>query len=181
MRQFLEKLGPQDRVLLIGDTRQHQAVEAGGESVTYDPRRLRGVSAYRETPREFATGDRIQFTQSDREHRIRSGDVATVERIAADNGLTVKLDNGKSFELNRDRAKHIDYGYTGDGLQRLAADRVIGTAEKFEPATLANVSPHTRDLTVYTSESAAIQPKEPAIAKVPNCARLLESSQGLTL
>ncbi|HMH13146.1 MAG TPA: hypothetical protein VK578_08570 [Edaphobacter sp.] len=102
---------------------------ASGESVTYDPRRLRGVSAYRETPREFATGDRIQFTQSDREHRIRSGDVATVERIAADNGLTVKLDNGKSFELNRDQAKHIDYGYTGDGLQRLAADRVIGTAE----------------------------------------------------
>jgi conjugative relaxase-like TrwC/TraI family protein len=29
MRDFLEKLGPQDRVLLIGDTRQHQGVDAG--------------------------------------------------------------------------------------------------------------------------------------------------------
>jgi conjugative relaxase-like TrwC/TraI family protein len=29
MRDFLGKLGPQDRVLLIGDTRQHQGVEAG--------------------------------------------------------------------------------------------------------------------------------------------------------
>ncbi|HTV03938.1 MAG TPA: MobF family relaxase, partial [Acidobacteriaceae bacterium] len=29
MRDFLEKIGPQDRVLLIGDTRQHQGVEAG--------------------------------------------------------------------------------------------------------------------------------------------------------
>jgi conjugative relaxase-like TrwC/TraI family protein len=29
MRDFLARLGPQDRVLLIGDTRQHQSVEAG--------------------------------------------------------------------------------------------------------------------------------------------------------
>jgi len=29
MREFLQRLGPQDRVLLIGDTRQHQGVEAG--------------------------------------------------------------------------------------------------------------------------------------------------------
>src|SRR5271167_20749 len=29
MRDFLEKIGPQDRVLLIGDTRQHQGVDAG--------------------------------------------------------------------------------------------------------------------------------------------------------
>ena len=29
MREFLARLGPNDRVLLIGDTRQHQGVEAG--------------------------------------------------------------------------------------------------------------------------------------------------------
>jgi molybdopterin-guanine dinucleotide biosynthesis protein len=29
MREFLTRLGPNDRVLLIGDTRQHQGVEAG--------------------------------------------------------------------------------------------------------------------------------------------------------
>ncbi|MEI9979072.1 MAG: MobF family relaxase [Edaphobacter sp.] len=29
MRDFLQKIGPEDRVLLIGDTRQHQGVEAG--------------------------------------------------------------------------------------------------------------------------------------------------------
>jgi conjugative relaxase-like TrwC/TraI family protein len=29
IREFLSRLGPQDRVLLIGDTRQHQGVEAG--------------------------------------------------------------------------------------------------------------------------------------------------------
>ena len=29
MQAFMEKIGPQDRVLLIGDTRQHQGVDAG--------------------------------------------------------------------------------------------------------------------------------------------------------
>lgn len=29
IREFLNRIGPQDRVLLIGDTRQHQGVEAG--------------------------------------------------------------------------------------------------------------------------------------------------------
>lgn len=29
MQHFLQKIGPQDRVLVIGDTRQHQGVEAG--------------------------------------------------------------------------------------------------------------------------------------------------------
>ena len=29
MRQFLQRIGPQDKVLLIGDIRQHQGVDAG--------------------------------------------------------------------------------------------------------------------------------------------------------
>ena len=29
MHDFLQRLGPQDRVLLVGDVRQHQAVDAG--------------------------------------------------------------------------------------------------------------------------------------------------------
>jgi ATP-dependent exoDNAse (exonuclease V) alpha subunit len=33
MREFLTRLAPQDRVLLIGDTRQHQGVEASKLSI----------------------------------------------------------------------------------------------------------------------------------------------------
>jgi len=36
-----------------------------GERATYDPRRLTGVSIYKEVDREFASGDRIQFTAPD--------------------------------------------------------------------------------------------------------------------
>ena len=39
-----------------------------GSSVEYDPKRVYGVNVYRETSREFATGDRLQFSAS-----IRSG------------------------------------------------------------------------------------------------------------
>ena len=38
-----------------------------GSSVSYDPRRLRGVNVFREANKEFATGDRIQFTAPNKE------------------------------------------------------------------------------------------------------------------
>ena len=37
-------------------------VRADGSELAYDPRRQQGVSVYREEPRSFAVGDRIQFT-----------------------------------------------------------------------------------------------------------------------
>jgi len=43
-----------------------------GRSVEYDPKRIYGVNVYRETSREFATGDRLQFSAS-----IRSGTSGT--------------------------------------------------------------------------------------------------------
>jgi hypothetical protein len=78
-----------------------------GEGVAYNPAQLRRLTAestgYTKETRDLPKGERIQFTQSDKEHRIRSGNFETVEQIADDNGLTVSLDNGKSFELTRSR------------------------------------------------------------------------------
>ena len=36
-------------------------------SVTYDPRRLQGVTVYREAERELSVGDRVQFTAPDKD------------------------------------------------------------------------------------------------------------------
>jgi hypothetical protein len=41
-----------------------------GEQVSYDPRRLHGVTLYRETERGFSQGDRVQFTAPNRERHI---------------------------------------------------------------------------------------------------------------
>ena len=43
----------------------------GGARRTYDPRRLHGVSVYREASRDFSVGDRVQFTAPDRGRAYR--------------------------------------------------------------------------------------------------------------
>ena len=40
---------------------------SSGSSVEYDPKRVYGVNVYRETSREFATGDRLQFSALNKE------------------------------------------------------------------------------------------------------------------
>jgi hypothetical protein len=60
-----------------------------GEQVTYDPRRLQGITAYSERDREFAQGDRIQFTAPDRNLHVANRKLATVDKIDGPQ-LTVK-------------------------------------------------------------------------------------------
>src|SRR5262249_53734914 len=48
-------------------------------SLSYDPRRLQGVTLYQEAERAFAAGDRVQMTAPDRERGIPNRDLGTVE------------------------------------------------------------------------------------------------------
>jgi hypothetical protein len=54
--------------------------KSSGELATYDPRRLTGVSVYREIDREFSVGDRIQFTAPDKSLGVANRDLA-VHRV----------------------------------------------------------------------------------------------------
>ena len=87
-----------------------------GQNVVYNPNQLRQQSneatVYRPEERDLAVGDRIRFTASDKDNGVRLGSFATVERIGEDNSLTVRTDAGKAVELDEDKARHIDYGYT---------------------------------------------------------------------
>jgi hypothetical protein len=126
---------------------------------------------YREERRDLTVGERIQLTESDRVAHIRSGDFATVERIGEDNALSVRLDNGKSVELDKDLAQHIEYGYTVETAQRSAVDRVLITGDASQLAqqqdALTRLSPHIRDLSLYTSDSGDLA-VEKAISGVEN-------------
>jgi hypothetical protein len=51
-----------------------------GEQVSYDPRRLHGVTLYRETERGFSEGDRVQFTAPNRERHIANRELDTIEK-----------------------------------------------------------------------------------------------------
>jgi hypothetical protein len=103
---------------------------------------------------------RFHFTTTDRAAHIRSGGSATVEKIGEDGTYAVRMDNGKSVELTSDQAQHIEYGYAVDTMSRTAADRVLVTGNAPQLAeqqeAFARLSPHLRDLAIYTSDSRAL-------------------------
>jgi hypothetical protein len=142
-----------DKNILTVETRE-------GEQVSYNPAHLRRQTAesavYREEMRELAEGDRIVFTAANRENRVRSGDFATVERIGEGNSISARLDTGRAVELDPDKARHIDYGYTVESAQHLSVDRVLLTGESGQLAeqqtALTKLNPHTREVAIYTSD-----------------------------
>jgi conjugative relaxase-like TrwC/TraI family protein len=98
-----------------------------GEQVSYDPRRLQGVTLYRETERSFARGDRVQFTAPNREQHIANRELGTIEKIDDTCNLQVRLDSGRTIALNSKENPHLDYGYavTSHSSQGQTADRVL--------------------------------------------------------
>ena len=120
--------GEYARVVEIDGGKNRLTVEReDGEQVTYDPRRLQGVTVYRESERDFAEGDRVQFTAPDKEHRIANRELGTIEEIGADGQARVKLDSGREVALDLNEGLHLDYGYavTSHSSQGATADRVL--------------------------------------------------------
>jgi conjugative relaxase-like TrwC/TraI family protein len=98
-----------------------------GGQVTYDPRRLRGVTLYREEDRAFAIGERVQFTAPYRERHVANRELGTIEHIDPEGQLRVRLDSGRRLAFALDAHPHLDYGYavTSHSSQGQTADRVI--------------------------------------------------------
>jgi conjugative relaxase-like TrwC/TraI family protein len=100
-----------------------------GEQVTYDPSRLRGLSAYREIERKFAVGDRIQWTAPNRKLGVANRDLGTVQRIDQNGAITVRMDGSidKSITFSSREMRHFDHGYavTSHSSQGLTSERVL--------------------------------------------------------
>jgi hypothetical protein len=98
-----------------------------GVHITYDPRRLRGVTVYREEERAFSVGDRVQFTTPDRHRQIANRELATIERLTAGGRLRLHLDSGRTIALTLKDYPHLDHGYavTSYSSQGQTADRVL--------------------------------------------------------
>jgi len=100
--------------------------ESGG-FITYDPRRLTGVSVYRGATHDFAVGDRIQFTAPDKTLGVANRDLAVIESIAPDDRISVRLDDNRQIDFNAAEHRHFDHGYavTSHSAQGLTAERVL--------------------------------------------------------
>ena len=98
-----------------------------GEELSYDPRRLQGVTVYRDTERTFAEGDRIQMTAPYRDHKLANRELGTVDKIDSDGNLKLRMDSGREVAFNARQHPHLDYGYsvTSHSSQGQTADRVL--------------------------------------------------------
>jgi ATP-dependent exoDNAse (exonuclease V) alpha subunit len=98
-----------------------------GEELSYDPRRLRGVTVYRETERTFAEGDRVQMTAPYHAEKLANRELGTVDKIDGDGNLKLRMDSGREAEFNAKQHPHLDYGYavTSHSSQGQTADRVL--------------------------------------------------------
>jgi ATP-dependent exoDNAse (exonuclease V) alpha subunit len=115
----IERVQAKDNLVTIA--REH------GASVTYDPRRLHGVTVYREADRAFAIGDRVQFTAPDRERHVANRELGTVEKIDGHGQVRLRLDSGRTMAFQVRDQPHLDYGYavTSHSSQGQTADRVL--------------------------------------------------------
>ncbi len=98
-----------------------------GEQVSYDPRRLHGVTLYKETERSFSEGDRVQFTAPNRRQHIANRELGTIGHIDARGNLQIRLDSGCTVAFNVEENPHLDHGYavTSHSSQGQTADRVL--------------------------------------------------------
>jgi ATP-dependent exoDNAse (exonuclease V) alpha subunit len=139
-----------------------------GEQASYDPRRLTGVSVYREIDREFSVGDRIQFTAPDKPLGVANRDLATIESIAAEGRISSRLDNNRPVEFNVNEHRHFDHGYavTSHSSQGLTAERVLVNADTGVHPDLLNsrfgyvsISRASHEATIFTDDIAKLRPQ----------------------
>ena len=142
--------------------------KSSGEQATYDPRRLSGVSVYREVTREFSEGDRIQFTAPDKSLGVANRDLAAVESISPDGRISARLDNNRQIEFDATEHRHIDHGYavTSHSAQGLTAERVLVNADTgVHPALLnsrfgyVSISRASHEATLFTNDLNKLIPQ----------------------
>lgn len=103
--------------------------------VTYNPKRLRGVSVWTEEKIKVSTGDRLQLRAPFEEKKTKIADdtMLKVGKITPQ-AVTLTTDKGKAVKLDTSKPQAIDYGYavTSHSSQGKTIDRVLIHAEMTE-------------------------------------------------
>jgi conjugative relaxase-like TrwC/TraI family protein len=138
-----------------------------GQRVTYDPSRLRGISAYREIEREFAVGDKIQFTAPQRHLQVANRDLGTIQSIGDDGKISIRMDGAKDriVRFDANEMRHFDHGYavTSHSSQGLTSERVLVNMDTDVHPELMNnrfayvsVSRASHDAQIFTNDAASL-------------------------
>ena len=134
-----------------------------GVLATYDPSRLRGISAYREIEREFSIGDRVQLTAPNRDLQVANRDLGTLKELDLDGRMTLRMDSGKEVSFDPREMRHFDHGYavTSHSSQGLTSERVLVNMDTQAHPELINgrfayvsVSRASHDAQVFTNDAS---------------------------
>jgi hypothetical protein len=102
--------------------------------------------------RQFANGDRLMFLRNDRDLGVKNGSLGEIEKINPQ-GMTVKLDDGRSISFDTKTYAHIDHGYaaTIHKSQGVTIDRthVLATPGLDRHATYVALSRHRDGVQVH--------------------------------
>ncbi len=154
-------------VVLSVDARSNMVfVQQDGNIIIYDPKRLKGVNAYRTTDKDFATGDRIQFTAKDKKLGVNNRDLGTITKLKTGR-IAVKMDGKTKRTIKFDPAamRHFDHGYavTSHVSQGLTEGRVIANIDTDSARSLINtrlayvaVSRAEHDARIYTNDAEGL-------------------------
>ena len=164
--QRIEK-GDAGVVRSIDPTNNHLTVELKDQrKIEYDPKRLYGVNVFREVTREFATGDRLQFTALNRDLGIANRDLGTITRLEQDR-VTVRPDDKskRPITFNPTEFRNFDHGYavTSHSAQGLTASRVLVNIDTDSSRSLINtrlayvaISRASDDARIYTNNAVTL-------------------------
>ena len=162
-----------------------------GTERTYDPRRQRGVSVFRQEMRTFSVGDRIQFTAPANKLKVANRELGTIENVGPDVRLSLNMDGGRAVDLDPRQHPHLDHGYamTSHSSQGQTADRVLihvdtelGAKDLLNSRmAYVSVSRGRYDAQIYTNNAATLGQElsrdvshSPAIQQEPAAAHKLE-------
>jgi conjugative relaxase-like TrwC/TraI family protein len=155
--------GDYGRVLSVEHSANELTVQLqDGRNITYNPKRLSGVSVYKEATRLFAVGDRIQFRAPFEKAKVKNTDLGTVINIT-EGKFGVMLSGDRVITVNPEEFPHVDHGYavTSYSSQGKTMDRVLVNAETTETELLVNqrmayvaVSRARLDARIYTDSAA---------------------------
>jgi hypothetical protein len=134
-------------------------------SLTYDPKRLKGANVYQEVAREFATGDRIQFSAPDKALGINNRDLATIAKM--NGNITVQMDgkDGRVVSFDPSKMRNFDHGYavTSHSSQGFTEIRVIANIDTETSRSLINtrlayvaISRASDDARIYTNDAGTL-------------------------
>ncbi len=125
-----------------------------GKQLTYNPNRFYGVQLYTVEHRQFSVGDRVQFTAPWKEQGIANRQLGTIDFLDSQGNASVHLDGSdQRVNLNLDRMKHLDHGYTVTSYssQSLTVNNTLLNIETGDPNARGLLG---RELTYVASSRA---------------------------